>query len=197
MIPVFRTILGLVLGGVVARLAALLARLHVAPSRAGRRATRRSFVRNAALGATGVVLAEAVGGFLWFWWPNKTGAFGSEIAVLASEVPAVGAPPFESTEGRFFLAHNQDGLLAMYTKCPHLGCKVPWVGPPDAPTAYQCPCHGSQYNYNGERTGGPAPRPMDLFAVRVDADGTVHVQTSPDGIQRSAYAPEQAVPYQA
>ena len=197
MVPIFRTIIGLLLGGMVARVAAILSRLHAAPGRAGRRVGRRSFVRNAALGATGVVLAEAVGGFLWFWWPNKTGAFGSEIPVPASEVPAVNAPPFESTEGRFFLVHTQDGVMAMYTKCPHLGCKVPWVGPPDDPQAFQCPCHGSMYNYVGERTGGPAPRPMDLFAVRVDDDGTVHVQTDPDGIQRGSYSPDQAVPYQA
>lgn len=197
MVPIFRTIIGLLLGGMVARVAAILSRLHAAPGRAGRRVGRRSFVRNAALGATGVVLVESIGGFLWFWWPNKTGAFGSEIEVTASEVPAVNARPYESVEGRFFLVRNNDGLLAMYTKCPHLGCAVPWSGPAESASAFQCPCHGSQYNFVGERTGGPAPRPMDLFAVRVGDNGNVFVQTDPDGIQRSAYNPDQAVPYTA
>ena len=197
MVPIFRTILGLLLGGLGARLFALLSRLHAAPGSAGRRVGRRSFVRNAALGATGIVLAEIAGGFLWFFWPNKTGAFGSEIAVRPEDVPPVNGEPFRSVEGQFFLVHNDDGVLALYTKCPHLGCSVPWEGPADAPNAFQCPCHGSQYNYVGERTGGPAPRPMDLFAVRVDDDGTVHVQTDPDGTQRGAYSAEQAVPYPA
>lgn len=197
MVPVFRTIFGLLLGGLGARFVTLLSRLHAAPSGASRRVGRRSFVRNAALGATGVVLAEIAGGTIWLLWPNKTGAFGSEIAVRPEDVPPVMGPPFESSQGRFFLVHNEDGVLAMYTKCPHLGCKVPWIGPPDAPNAFQCPCHGSQYNYVGERTGGPAPRPMDLFAVSVDDDGTVHVQTDPDGIHRSAYSKDQAAPYPA
>jgi cytochrome b6-f complex iron-sulfur subunit len=130
-------------------------------------------------------------------WPNKTGAFGSELTVRAADVPAVEAPPFRNIQGKFFLVHNPDGLLALYTKCPHLGCTVPWVGPPDSPHAFQCPCHGSMYDYNGVRTGGPAPRPMDYMAVSVDpATGNVTVDTG-DISQRTAYSPDQAVPYSA
>ena len=95
------------------------------------------------------------------------------------------------------MVRTDDGLLALSTKCQHLGCTVPWVGPPESPNAFQCPCHGSMYNYEGERTGGPAPRPMDLMAVRVDdATGNVTVDTGAIS-QRLDYRPEQAVPYTA
>ena len=53
------------------------------------------------------------------------------------------------------------------------------------------------YNYVGERTGGPAPRPLDLMAVRVDdATGNVIVDTG-EISQRLDYRPEQATPYPA
>ena len=65
------------------------------------------------------------------------------------------------------------GVVALYQKCPHLGCRVPncvssqW---------FECPCHGSQYNQVGEKRGGPAPRGMDRFAVTVN-DGVLTVNT--------------------
>ncbi len=155
---------------------------------------RRQFIRNAALGAVGSVLAFVGAGFGLLLWPNKTGAFGSELTVSAADVPAVNAPPFRSTVGHFFLAHNADGLLALWWKCPHLGCTVPWVGPADSLHAYQCPCHGSMYDYNGVRTGGPAPRPMDLMKLMVADDGSVRVDTG-EITTRGDYTPDQAVPY--
>ena len=195
--PILRMLVGLVLGGLGARLIGLVGRLAALPAtaRVARGTTRRGFVRNAALGSAGVVLAEITAGFIWFAWPNKRGPFGSKISVSASDIPPVNGEPFRSVQGRFFLMHNNDGLLALYTKCPHLGCAVPWVGPPDSPQAFQCPCHGSMYNYNGERTGGPAPRPMDYMTVIVDGDN-IQVDTG-DIRTRSAYAPDQAAPFQA
>jgi len=189
--PLLRTIFGLIYGSLLARLVGLLGRLHGVP--VARRATRRTFVRNATLGATGVVSAVTGVGFLAWMWPQKTGAFGGVVPVASADIPAVGAKPYRSTAGKFFLVHNDDGLLALYTKCPHLGCSVPWVGPADVPNAFQCPCHGSQYDFNGVLTGGPAPRPMDTMKVLVDG-GSVSVDTGTIA-QRNAYAPDQSTPF--
>ena len=66
------------------------------------------------------------------------------------------------------------GIVALYQKCPHLGCRVPscvtsqW---------FECPCHGSKYNQVGEKRGGPAPRGMDRFAMEIGADGSFIVNT--------------------
>lgn len=188
------TLTGIVAGGFVGVLCGLVGRysqgsLAVRPD-------RRQFLRNAALGAVGSALALFGAGVGLLLWPNKTGAFGSELTVRADDVPAINAPPFRSTGGHFYLAHTPDGLLAMWWKCPHLGCTVPWVGPPDSPHAYQCPCHGSMYNYFGERTGGPAPRPLDLMQVTLADDGSVRVDTG-EITTRTAYTPDQAVLYPA
>jgi cytochrome b6-f complex iron-sulfur subunit len=188
--PLVRTIFGLAFGAIVSRLLGVVGRF-----RTSRLATRRTFVRNAALGATGVVGTITAAGFGALLWPNKTGAFGSTIAVPADDVPPVGGVPLNRPAGRFLLVHNEDGLLALYTKCPHLGCTVPYVGPPDSPSAFACPCHGSLYDYNGVRTGGPAPRPMDLMEVTVEGDNVL-VDTGKIS-QRAGYSPDQARPFQA
>ncbi len=192
MAPLFRTLAGIILGGMGARLLALLGRFHSSPHDARKKTSRRLFTRNAALGAAGVVLAELGAGFVVFFWPNRTGAFGSEITVPADQVPAVGDPPFRNAAGKFFLIHSEDGLMALYTKCPHLGCSVPYLANADPP--FQCPCHGSHYNYVGERVAGPAPRPMDYMALSTDAEGNVIVDTGAIS-QRGAYAPDQTMTY--
>ncbi|MEE2769045.1 MAG: Rieske 2Fe-2S domain-containing protein [Actinomycetota bacterium] len=67
----------------------------------------------------------------------------------------------------------ESGVVALYQKCPHLGCRVPNCVPSQW---FECPCHGSQYNQVGEKKGGPAPRGMDRFAVSV-VNGVVTVDT--------------------
>jgi cytochrome b6-f complex iron-sulfur subunit len=195
MFMIVRTIFGVIVGWVASAIFALLGRHRSSQGALTVRPDRRQFLRNAALGAVGSVLAMVGVGFGFLLWPKKTGAFGSEITVPKEDVPAVEAPPYRNIPGKFFLMHNSDGLLALYTKCPHLGCTVPWVGPPDSPHAFQCPCHGSMYDYNGVRTGGPAPRPMDLMHVKVDdKTGNVTVDTG-EITQRTGYTPDQAAPF--
>jgi cytochrome b6-f complex iron-sulfur subunit len=67
----------------------------------------------------------------------------------------------------------ESGVVALYQKCPHLGCRVPECV---SSQWFECPCHGSQFNQVGEKRGGPAPRGMDRFAMTV-ADGVLTVDT--------------------
>jgi cytochrome b6-f complex iron-sulfur subunit len=67
------------------------------------------------------------------------------------------------------------GLVALYQKCPHLGCRVPEC---KSSQWFECPCHGSQYNRVGEKKAGPAPRGMDHFAITIGGDGTVTIDTA-------------------
>ena len=57
-------------------------------------------------------------------------------------------------------------VLALYRKCPHLGCQVPQLC--DQSQWFECLCHGSKYTVLGEKRDGPAPRGMDRFAVEVE-----------------------------
>ena len=193
MFPLLRTIAGMVVSGFVGVLSALLSRFQGNHTVERQKIARRGFLRNAALGAALIVLAEIGAGFVRFFWPNKTGAFGGKIAVPASSVPAVNGTPFRDTEGKFYIVHTSDGILALYWKCVHLGCTVPWV---PAENQFHCPCHGSIYNYEGVRTAGPAPRPLDIMAVSIDSSGQVIVDTG-SITQRSKYEPSQATPFKA
>ena len=162
---------------------------------AKRLSSRRSFTRNATLGAMGIVAAQIAGGFVWLLWPNQTGALGGEIAVSATNVPEAGEEPFRYAQGQFFVVHTEDGVLTLWWKCPHLGCTVPWIA---GENRFICPCHGSVYEYNGERVSGPAPRGPDIMPVTVLDGGVILVDTNPSTIilgnaDRSALAGEYTI----
>lgn len=86
------------------------------------------------------------------------------------------------------------GLIALYQKCPHLGCRVPWCG---SSQWFECPCHGSKYNRVGEKTGGPTPRGMDRFPFDVVGNKMVIntnlsgvVSGPPDGVNTTRQSAE-------
>ena len=70
---------------------------------------------------------------------------------------------------------DSDGSLwvALYQRCVHLGCTVPFR---DDCVSFKCPCHGSHYNADGEYLDGPAPRSLDRFAMSFSG-GSVVVST--------------------
>jgi cytochrome b6-f complex iron-sulfur subunit len=72
------------------------------------------------------------------------------------------------------VANMEEGLVAIYQKCVHLGCKVPWC---QSSQWFECPCHGSKYNRVGEKRGGPAPRGLDHFAMEISGE-SITIDTS-------------------
>src|SRR5688572_6287566 len=188
MFALARTLVGLLLASTISRLVIVLSRFHqLTPQRL---VSRRAFLRNSVLGSVGVASLLSVGGFVAFFWNNKTGAFGGEIPVPLDLVPPVGEAPYRNQGGKFYIINNEDGALAIYWKCVHLGCTVPWNEDNDQ---FICPCHGSVYIRLGERVAGPAPRPLDLFPMVVDGSNVI-VNTDPEGaIVRDSYEPSQAL----
>ena len=65
-------------------------------------------------------------------------------------------------------------VLALYRKCPHLGCQVPQLC--DQSQWFECLCHGSKYTVIGEKRDGPAPRGMDRFAM-IFEDGVYKIDS--------------------
>jgi cytochrome b6-f complex iron-sulfur subunit len=128
--------------------------------------SRRDFL-TIAWGAAGALLfGEAAFVGLRFLAPAVVeGEFGGEFNLGSVEdYPPGSVTPVEL--GRFYLIRLEDGgLLAVYRRCTHLGCAVPYD-----PTVGQfvCPCHGSAFTLDGDVLNPPAPRPLDLFAVKVE-----------------------------
>jgi cytochrome b6-f complex iron-sulfur subunit len=158
--------------------------------------TRRAFWR-LILGLGFVVaMLEWLGGTtLAFLWPSLGGGFGGLITLAASadDVKAEIAEkklPFYYAPGRFYLVEYDEaddkagiytskglaagGLMALYQRCVHLGCRVPFC---QASQWFECPCHGSKYSKAGEYKQGPAPRGLDRFPIEI-TDGIVKVNTA-------------------
>ena len=171
----------------------------VAPDAEALGETRRAFLNR----ATVTLMSASLGGFaaalIAFLWKGAEGGFGSKINagkiedVVAqiraadgflylpearswiTEYPKEAISKAEAAyggQGAVFSGMNA-GVVALYQKCPHLGCRVP-----ECKTSqwFECPCHGSQYNRVGEKKGGPAPRGMDRFGVSVN-NGMVIIDT--------------------
>ena len=67
---------------------------------------------------------------------------------------------------------DKDGSywVALYQRCVHLGCTVPFR---DDCVSFKCPCHGSHYNVSGEYLDGPAPRSLDRFKMSLQGEDVV------------------------
>jgi cytochrome b6-f complex iron-sulfur subunit len=92
--------------------------------------------------------------------------------------------------GRFYLVRLPDGgFLAVYRRCTHLGCAVPYD---PAVGQFVCPCHGSEFTMDGDVLNQPAPRPLDLFGLSINAVGEITVDTS-TSIQRDHPSPDHIV----
>jgi len=109
--------------------------------------------------------------------PKRSGAFGGLVDAGPVTDFKAGAPPKYFLDGRFYLSRytesSGDVLVALYQKCPHLGCRVPFC---DSSKQFECPCHGSVFNTAGEYIKGPAPHGMDQFRV-TEKNGHVMVDT--------------------
>lgn len=138
-------------------------------------ATRRSFLGRIWLGLSLAAAAEAVWVALSFVRPGKEPARDGGIVVAGPEASFEAGSVTAFPNGRFYLVRLEDGgFLALDRRCTHLGCTVPW----DAEARrFACPCHASSFDIRGELLAPPAPRPLDLFEVRIE-NGIVKVDTT-------------------
>jgi cytochrome b6-f complex iron-sulfur subunit len=163
--------------------------------------TRREFNRRSLIGSFTLFMAQFGAASIAFLWPNLRGGFGDVINagslsdILASIQQT--SEPFYFGAGRFYIVPYEgpgvdeatgvdyagegaiadaggEQLIALYQKCVHLGCRVPFCAQSQW---FECPCHGSKYNRAGEYRLGPAPRGMDRFRISVEGEA-VMVDTS-------------------
>ena len=152
--------------------------------------SRRSFLNRGIFALVGFSLAGFGAASLGFVWPTGASGFGDKIAAGSIEdivnyidsheapfyVPAARGyvvtyprsdlPAAKKVYSAVTYAGMEQGFVALYQRCPHLGCRVPFC---QTSQWFECPCHGSKYNRVGEKKAGPAPRGMDRFAVTISA----------------------------
>ena len=161
----------------------------VAEQKSEGRLTRRSFIK-LGLGALSALAVLEIGGIsLFYLRPRKQKEEYSGVieAGLVEDFPPGSVTDFQ--KGNFYLIRAKNGgFLAVYRRCPHLGCSVIWSTEHEE---FHCPCHASSFDFHGDYTSPPVPRALDTFEVVIE-DGQVIVNTS--RVQRREhYTPEQLV----
>ncbi|HUI47166.1 MAG TPA: Rieske 2Fe-2S domain-containing protein, partial [Acidimicrobiia bacterium] len=165
--------------------------------------SRRQFLNRGLLAALGFAAAGMGAAILGFLWPLQgLGGFGGTVNVgkLADILAYIDSQdkPFYAAEARAYVVRypNNDpsalamakkvykpaifkdmselGIVALYQRCVHLGCRVPFC---QTSQWFECPCHGSKYNRVGEKKAGPAPRGLDRFYATQAGDSSIIVDT--------------------
>ncbi|MBS1248689.1 MAG: Cytochrome b6-f complex iron-sulfur subunit [Chloroflexi bacterium] len=134
--------------------------------------SRRQFLGIAWGGSLSLLFAQGAIAFLKFIEPVTSGGFGGEIYAGKIEEFAINSIN-RVLKGRFYISRAEEGIIALWQKCPHLGCSVPWD---EEEGQFHCSCHGSLFNEVGEVLSGPAPRPLDYFPSEIK-EGEVWVDT--------------------
>lgn len=144
----------------------------------------------------GAMLAGIAATILTSLYPRGITGFGSKIFVGTVDALEPGKRihnldaktwlmRFDAEQARRNPGAQEGAVLAVYHKCVHLGCTVPYredfsfEDPRNGETYpgwFLCPCHGSTYSDAGVRVFGPAPRSLDTFPLEIK-DGKMTVDT--------------------
>lgn len=152
---------------------------------------RRSFF--AALGATLFGSALAVGftslavthlmwllGFARYMFPNilTEPPTRFKVGLPDSLAPGQVETKYVSQFGVWIVRYEYEGqpmIYALKAVCTHLGCTPNWL---EAEQKFKCPCHGSGFYKDGVNFEGPAPRPLERYAISLADDGQLLVDKS-------------------
>ena len=125
-----------------------------------------------------------------FAYPRfREGEFGGQFVInRPADSYTLEQPPELNPNGKFYVVRvaenpgtqqnpnptEQNTIIAIYQVCTHLGCLIPFI---ESENRFICPCHGSTFERNSQYVRGPAGRNLDQFAVEVDAEGKITVDT--------------------
>src|SRR3972149_6626466 len=116
--------------------------------------TRRSFLGGSALVSFFAAVATAVAGIVRLPKPAVLPGPRRRYKIGFPEDYPIG-PPVKLEQQQFVVFHDATGLYAVSSVCTHLGCIVREIE-----SGFDCPCHGSVFDREGNVTAGPAPRPL-------------------------------------
>ncbi len=100
------------------------------------------------------------------------------VTYVVPQVEEVTFPETLQMQGVFFkkgvfIVRTGDRLLAISSKCTHLGCTVLYDL---EKKQFHCPCHGSVFDIHGRRISGPARKPLERLNYKSKKDGSIVVR---------------------
>ena len=124
---------------------------------------------------SGLISLPYIGAALRYLFP--AGGQGGQAltypkSVLQFQNGVAGPVQYEFHKGQgdyagVYIVKNGNSYVGFEQTCTHLGCPVAWTA---AANEFQCPCHGSRFNRDGQVVGGPAPLPLYRHEVTVAGD---------------------------
>lgn len=129
---------------------------------------RRHFIFN--------VLVAAIGTFLKACAGISSAGIESGVMFKFSEYPDLlnvgGVAEIRMLDKDFVVTRTSaDTLSALSNKCTHRGCTLNFFNR----SGFECPCHGSGFDLQGNVVRGPALRPLEKLASRIDTENGVFI----------------------
>lgn len=162
-----------------------------APGRAARGGSRRGFFRSCCRYLCGSFLATGFTALvatcvMWllgawrFMFPNVVIEAPTKFSAGFPEDYGAGQvdSQYIAQHGVWIVRHEYEGrpqIYALRAVCTHLGCTPTWL---ETEQRFKCPCHGSGFYKDGINFEGPAPRPLERYAIRIAEDGQLEVDKS-------------------
>lgn len=129
---------------------------------------RRKFITRLSIGLVSLAGLVAIASYLRQFFPRQAGERRRIPLGRVRQYP-VDTYTFLQ-EHNLFIYRDHEGMKAVTAVCTHLGCIVE-----KSTEGFECPCHGSCYDNNGEVTAGPAPRNLSWLQVGRTVDGRIYV----------------------
>jgi len=131
---------------------------------------RRNFL-NIALGTlTAIFSASLFYPLFRFLWPSADKAGGEGRIGIPVEEMLVGQSRVVLVRGEPVLVIREaNKVAAVSAVCTHMSCVVKYQGG----GVISCPCHAAAFDLNGNVMGGPAPRPLPSYPVRIEGQKIV------------------------
>jgi menaquinol-cytochrome c reductase iron-sulfur subunit len=128
-------------------------------------------------GAIGAALAAPA--LLYLFLPPKTRAESDwveagDVASLQPKIPVEWVFRKNRVDGWKVSSEKQTAwvvklpdqqIVAFGPQCTHLGCAYHWE---ERSSEFLCPCHSSVFSADGKVISGPAPRPLDRYATKIE-----------------------------
>ena len=113
----------------------------------------------------------------WSDW-EYTGTTPGEPVNTAADVEAAAPDTLEAliaTDGHPVFEAYADAMVGEDDDCPTYVQREPTENWFEAEGRFKCPCHGSNFNKNGDVIAGPAPKPLWRCAVQLADDGQLFI----------------------
>ena len=136
---------------------------------------RRSFLQKTCYLFSFFGLCIAAGVYLLFALPSRIRG-KKDLYVYAcdeAELPVQGVRQYhvdyplrgKTVTKKFFIVKTGKKLLVFSSVCTHLGCLINWQR---TENRFMCPCHGGQYDIQGNVVAGPPPAPLNRLPLKIE-----------------------------